>query len=196
MKTYISREEFRLSAITRVCLPLDPGQVETLTIGTPVRLFGSLYTARDAAHKRLIQALRNGEDLPLSLKSELLYYVGPCPARPGRVIGSAGPTTSGRVDSYTPQLLAEGLKGMMGKGDRAPEVVESIKKHKAVYFAALGGAGATLAAKIKKAEVIAYPDLGPEAIYRLEVEDFPAVVAIDAFGNNLYQEGRRKYTKG
>lgn len=184
-----------MSAITEVYLPLDPQQVERLTAGTPVRLYGRLYTARDAAHKRLIQCLAKGEGLPLPLKNELLYYVGPCPARPGRVIGSAGPTTSGRVDSYTPRLLAEGLRGMMGKGDRTPEVVESIRKHKAVYFAALGGAGAILAAKIKKAEVMAYPDLGPEAIYRLEVEDFPAVVAIDAFGNNLYREGREKYIK-
>lgn len=184
-----------MSAITKVCLPLDPQQVETLTAGTPVRLYGSLYTARDAAHKRLIQCLAKGEGLPLSLKNELFYYTGPCPARPGRVIGSAGPTTSGRVDSYTPRLLAEGLRGMMGKGDRAPEVVESMRKYKAVYFAALGGAGAILAAKIKKAEVFAYPELGPEAIYRLEVEDFPAVVAIDAFGNNLYREGREKYIK-
>ena len=125
-----------MSVITKVCLPLDPQQAETLTAGTPVRLYGSLYTARDAAHKRLVQCLAKGEDLPLSLKNELLYYVGPCPARPGRVIGSAGPTTSGRVDSYTPRLLAEGLRGMMGKGDRAPEVVESMKKYKAVYFTA------------------------------------------------------------
>lgn len=184
-----------MAVLTKVRLPLNPEQTAKLTMGVPVRLYGSLYTARDAAHKRLIAALQEGRDLPISLENELIYYVGPCPAKPGQVIGSAGPTTSGRVDAYTPLLLAKGLKGMMGKGDRSPQVVAGIKRYKAVYFAALGGAGAALAAKIKKAEIIAYPDLGAEAIYRLEVEDFPAIVAIDGLGNNLYQEGKKNYEK-
>lgn len=177
----------------RVDLPLDPGIVSELKTGTPVRLYGALYTARDAAHKRMILALSHGEELPVPLENETIYYVGPCPAKPGKVIGSAGPTTSGRVDPYTPLLLSRGLKGMIGKGNRSPDVIAAIKEYGAVYFAALGGAGAALAGKIRSSEIVAYPDLGPEAIYRLEVYDFPVVVAIDSSGENLYEEGRKRY---
>jgi fumarate hydratase subunit beta len=167
--------------------------VSRLKAGDRVLISGTIYTARDSAHQRLIQTIVNNEEMPLSLKGQIIYYVGPCPAKPGQVIGSAGPTTSGRVDVYTPLLLDKGLKGMIGKGNRSQEVVSSIQRNKAVYFAATGGIGALLAKTIKSAQVIAYEDLGPEAIYCLEVEDFPVIVAIDCRGNNLYEEGKRKY---
>jgi fumarate hydratase subunit beta len=154
-----------------------------------------VYTARDAAHQRLVQALEKGEKLPFDLKGQTLYYMGPSPAPPGRVIGSAGPTTSRRLDAYTPQLIAAGVRAMIGKGNRPPEVREAIKKHKAVYFVTLGGAGALLARSIKKAEVIAYEELGAEAIMRLEVEDFPAIVANDIYGGDLFEQEKAKYQK-
>jgi fumarate hydratase subunit beta len=164
-----------------------------LEAGDRVLISGIIYTGRDAAHKRLAEMMEKGEELPLDLRGQVIYYVGPCPAKPGKVIGSAGPTTSGRMDSYTPLLLDNGLKGMIGKGIRSEEVIRSIVKNRAVYFAAIGGAGALLAQAIKEAEVVAFEDLGPEAVYRLRVKDFPAVVVIDKQGNNLYNTGKEKY---
>lgn len=177
----------------RIFSPLDEETVEKLKSGDRVLLSGTMYTARDAAHLRLREMFVNEGRLPISLKGQIIYYVGPCPAKPGTVIGSAGPTTSSRVDDFTPLLLEQGLKGMIGKGDRSQEVIDAMQKNKAVYFAAVGGVGALLAKFIKKAEIIAYEELGPEAIYRLEVEDFPVLVAIDSKGNNLYQQGKEKY---
>ncbi|HOP75373.1 MAG TPA: Fe-S-containing hydro-lyase [Bacillota bacterium] len=179
----------------RIKLPLSEEDILELRAGEAVLLSGELLSGRDAAHKRLITALNAGEPLPVNLAGETIYYVGPCPTPPGKVIGSAGPTTSGRMDHYTPKLLEIGLRGMIGKGQRSPEVIEAMIKYQAVYFAALGGAGALIARSIKKAEVIAYPDLGPEAIHRLTVEDFPVIVAIDAYGNDLYQRGRAEYAQ-
>jgi len=175
--------------------PLREEDVRRLKMGDKVLITGTIYTGRDAAHKRMYEALARGEELPIDLRGEIIYYVGPCPAKPGEVIGSAGPTTSGRMDPYAPALLRYGLKGMIGKGLRNKAVIEAMKEYGAVYFVAVGGAGALLAERIKKAEVVAYPDLGTEAIYRLEVEDFPVIVAIDAQGNDLYFEGRKKYQK-
>ncbi len=164
-----------------------------LKAGESVLLSGTLYTARDAAHKRMVDALERGEKLPFDIKGQTLYYTGPSPAPPGRVIGSAGPTTSSRMDEFTPRLLAAGLKGMIGKGPRSPEVREAIKKYRAVYFAAVGGAGALLSKAIVSAEVVAYEDLGPEAVLRLEVKDFPATVINDISGRDLYEEGRQEF---
>lgn len=173
-------------------LPLKDADIADLKAGEQVFLSGIIYTGRDAAHKRMTETLDKGEKLPIDISGQVIYYVGPTPARPGQVIGSAGPTTSSRMDVYTPRLLEAGLKGMIGKGKRSPEVKEAIKKHKAIYFAAAGGAGAILSKKIRKAEVVAYADLGPEAIYRLEVEDFPVIVINDIFGNDLYEEAEKK----
>ncbi|MCK9365445.1 MAG: Fe-S-containing hydro-lyase, partial [Syntrophales bacterium] len=156
---------------------------------------GIIYTGRDAAHKRMIELVNAGKELPIDVKGQIIYYVGPTPARPGNPIGSAGPTTSYRMDAYAPKMMELGLKGMIGKGNRAPEVVEAMRKYKAVYFGATGGAGAVLSRSIKKAEVVAYDDLGPEAIHRLEVEDFPVVVINDIRGNDLYVEGAKRYRK-
>lgn len=178
-----------------VTTPLDSETVKSLNAGDRVLLSGVIYTARDAAHKRLIQMLEAGGELPFSLEGQVIYYVGPCPAKPGQVIGSAGPTTSGRMDAYAPALLDRGLKGMIGKGLRKQEVIESIIRNNAVYFAAIGGAGALLAESITCAEIIAFPELGAEAVYKLHVEDFPATVVIDSKGNNLYISGRQKYRK-
>ena len=175
--------------------PVDAKTVEKLTVGTKVLLSGVIYAARDAAHKRLIQALEEGEKLPFDPKGQTIYYMGPSPAKPGQVIGSAGPTTSSRMDAYTPRLLAAGLRAMIGKGARSPEVREAIKKYKAVYFATFGGAGALLHKSIKRAEVVAYEELGPEAILRLEVEDFPAIVANDIYGADLFEQGKAKYQR-
>lgn len=179
----------------KVITPLTQDVVMSLRAGDEVRISGVIYGARDAAHKRLVDMLSRGEPLPMDLQGQVIYYVGPCPPKPGQVIGSAGPTTSGRMDPYTPTLIEHGLKGMIGKGLRRPQVVEAMKKYGAVYFIAVGGAGALLAKRIKKAEVLAFPELGPEAIYRLEVEDFPVVVGIDAFGGDLYAEGVRQYRR-
>jgi len=175
--------------------PLTDEVISNLQIGDRVMLNGIIYTGRDAAHKRLVEMIHRGEELPIDLKGQIIYYVGPCPAKPGKVIGSAGPTTSGRMDAYAGILLDQGLKGMIGKGLRNNEVIESMKKNHAVYFASIGGAGALLAEAVKEAEVIAFPDLGPEAIYRLRVEDFPATVVIDCKGNDLYKEGKEKYKR-
>jgi len=166
-----------------------------LTVGTSVLISGVVYTARDAAHHRLIQALDKGDRLPFDPKGQTLYYMGPSPAKPGQVIGSAGPTTSGRMDIHTPRLIAAGIKAMIGKGSRSPAVREAIKKYKAVYFVTIGGAGALLAKSIKQAEVVAYEDLGTEAILRLNVENFPAIVANDIYGGDLFEQGKIKYRR-
>lgn len=171
----------------RIQLPLTKEVIQTLRIGEKVYLNGPMVTGRDAAHRRLVEALDRGEALPVSLDKVTIFYVGPSPARPGQIIGSAGPTTSYRMDDYTPRLLEEGLLGMIGKGRRSSAVRQAIKAHGAVYFAALGGAGALAAQAIVSAKVIAYPDLGPEAIHALEVKDFPVVVAVDATGASVYE---------
>ena len=167
--------------------PLTTEQVETLSAGDMVYITGTVYSARDAAHLRIYEAMMAGKDIPISLKGSILYYLGPTPERDGQVIGSAGPTTSSRMDKYTPLLLDNGLKGMIGKGKRSKEVTDSMKKNKAVYFAAVGGAGALLSKKIKASKVIAYDDLGTEAIRELYFEDFPVIVAIDSKGRDLYE---------
>ena len=177
----------------RIKAPLEASDVKKLRAGDRVLVSGVVYTARDAAHKRLVEALEAGQKLPFDLEGQIIYYVGPCPAKPGQALGSCGPTTSGRMDPYTPTLIARGLRGMIGKGSRVPAVVEAMRKHGAVYLAAIGGAGALAAKTVKKAEMVAYEDLGPEAIRRLEVEDFPAIVCIDAQGNDLYEAGQAKY---
>ncbi|MDI3340849.1 MAG: Fe-S-containing hydro-lyase [Sphaerobacter sp.] len=176
-----------------ITAPLDAATAARLRAGDAVLISGTLLTARDAAHQRLAAALASGEPLPVDLRDQVIYYVGPAPARPGAVIGSAGPTTSGRMDPYTPALLAAGLRGMIGKGHRSPEVRAAIVQHGAVYFAAVGGAGALLARRITAAEVVAYPDLGPEAIYRLTVVDFPAIVVNDCHGGDLYADAPSRY---
>lgn len=177
----------------KITTPLSTEIVKSLKSGDRVFLSGKIYTARDAAHKRLIELLGKGEKLPFDIKGQVIYYVGPTPAKPGYVIGSAGPTTSYRMDAYTPQLLSIGLKGMIGKGMRSDEVKEAIKKCKAVYFAAIGGLGALLSKRIKSVKVIAYDDLGPEAIREIEVEDFPLIVINDCKGNDLYIKGVEKF---
>ena len=167
--------------------PIDNEIVNSLKAGDCVYITGTIYTARDAAHKRMYEAIKNGENIPFELKNNIIYYLGPSPAREGQVIGSAGPTTSSRMDKYTPLLLEHGLKGMIGKGKRSDNVIESMYKNNAVYFAAIGGAGVLLSKCIKKAEVIAYDDLGTEAIRKLEVENLPAIVVIDNKKNNMYE---------
>ncbi|MBO7730652.1 MAG: Fe-S-containing hydro-lyase [Lachnospiraceae bacterium] len=170
-----------------ITTPLTEDVAKTLSAGDIVSITGVIYSARDAAHKRMTETLAAGGTLPFPIQDAVIYYLGPSPAREGQVIGSAGPTTSGRMDAYTPQLLEKGLRGMIGKGKRSAEVIEAMKKTKAVYFAAVGGAGALLSKHITKCEVIAYDDLGTEAIHKLYVEDFPAIVVIDCEGNNLYE---------
>ena len=177
----------------RITAPLSREDTRKLKSGDSCLISGVIYTARDAAHKRLCELADKGQALPLDIKDAIIYYVGPTPAKEGQAIGSAGPTTSYRMDAYSPTLIALGQTGMIGKGKRGAEVVDAMKEHGAVYFGAIGGAGALLSKCIKKAEVIAYDDLGAEAIRRLEVEDFPVVVIIDSEGNNLYQKGREDY---
>jgi len=179
----------------KITPPLTDADVERLRVGDKVLITGVLYTARDAAHKRLIELLDNGERLPFDIKGQLIYYVGPTPARPGQVIGSAGPTTSGRMDPYTPKLLELGLKGTIGKGQRSKEVIGAMKRYKAVYLAAVGGAAALIAKTIKKVELVAYEELGAEAIRRIEVVDFPAIVANDTYGNDLFEMGVERYKR-
>jgi fumarate hydratase subunit beta len=176
-------------------VPAKAEELKELRSGDYVYITGTIYTARDAAHKRLYEALNNGEDIPIDLKDNFIYYLGPTPARPGEVIGSAGPTTSSRMDKYTPLLLEKGLKGMIGKGKRSKEVIDSIVKYDAVYFAAIGGAGALLSKCIKSAEVIAYDDLGTEAIRKLYVEDLPVIVIVDSEGNNQYETAVEDFKK-
>jgi fumarate hydratase subunit beta len=168
-----------------ITTPLDDKTIEGLKSGDRVSISGVVYTARDTAHKRMVEALKRGKKLPFDIVGQIIYYMGPSPAKPGHVIGSAGPTTSGRMDVYTPELLAAGLKGMIGKGNRSELARQAMKQYHAVYFAATGGAGALIAGSIKKAEVIAYDDLGAEAVMRLEVEDFPAVVINDIYSGDL-----------
>jgi fumarate hydratase subunit beta len=178
----------------KITLPLTDKTLQDLKAGDNLLLSGVLYVARDAAHKRMVEALDRGEPLPFDIRGQTLYYMGPSPAPPGQVIGSAGPTTSARMDSYIPRLLEAGLKGMIGKGVRSKEVRDAMKKRKAVYLAAVGGAGALISKSIIKAEVIAYADLGPEAVLKLEVKDFPATVINDIYGGDLYVEGKKKYS--
>jgi fumarate hydratase subunit beta len=175
--------------------PLTEEDVRKLVAGDKVSLSGTVYTARDAAHKRLVELLEQGKELPMSLEGQIIYYVGPAPTPPGKAIGSAGPTTSYRMDPYTPALIENGLRGMIGKGERSEKVVDAMKEHGAVYFAATGGAAALISKRITGAEVIAYEDLGAEAIRELTVENFPVIVAQDASGGNIYTEGQKKYRK-
>jgi fumarate hydratase subunit beta len=177
----------------RITTPVSDELIEKLRTGDRVYITGSLYTGRDSAHKKLIDLVKEGKELPIDVKGQFIYYVGPTPARPGNPIGSAGPTTSYRMDSYAPTLHKLGLKGTIGKGARNEEVKESLKKYKGVYLAAVGGAGALISKSIVKAEVIAYPELGPEAIRRVEVKDFPCIVINDMYGGDLYQEGKKQY---
>lgn len=177
----------------KLTTPLTDEMVENLRIGQRVMLNGLLYTGRDAAHKKLVELLDQGKELPVELKGQVIYYVGPSPAKPGAIIGSCGPTTSGRMDAYAPRLLALGLKAMIGKGKRTPDVIKAIKQHKSVYFAAVGGAAALISKCVKSCRVIAYPELGPEAIHELVVEDFPVIVVNDAIGGDLYDEGSKIY---
>jgi len=182
--------------VKKIMLPLTDETLEGLKAGDNILLTGTMYVGRDAAHKRMVEALEQGKPLPFDIKGQTIYFMGPSPARPGQPIGSAGPTTSGRMDSYSPRLIAEGLKGMIGKGMRSQEVKDAMKKYKAVYLAAIGGAGALISKTIKKSEVIAYEELGAEAVRRLEVEDFPATVVNDIYGGDLYQEGKARYRIG
>jgi fumarate hydratase subunit beta len=177
----------------RITTPLDQEQAIRLKAGDAVLISGTIYTARDAAHKRMIETLDKGEELPFDVKDAIIYYVGPSPARPGYAIGSSGPTTSGRMDAYAPRLLDMGLRGMVGKGERNEAVIEAIMRNKAIYFAAIGGAAALIADCIKTSEIVAYEDLGTEAIQKLEVVDMPAIVVIDATGANYYEIGREVY---
>jgi len=184
-----------MSKTVRLIPPLTDQLIKSLVMGDQVLVNGIIYTARDAAHKRLMDLLDAGQELPVDFQGQILYYVGPSPARPGRVIGAAGPTTSTRMDVYTPTMLKLGLKAMIGKGKRGPEVIRALEEYTAVYLGATGGAGALISKCIKAAEVVAFPDLGPEAIHRLEVEDFPAVVINDCHGGDLYELGRREYAR-
>jgi fumarate hydratase subunit beta len=182
-----------ISMAKKITLPLNDEVLKDLRAGDSILLTGVIYTARDAAHKRMLETLEQGKTVPFDIKGATIYYMGPTPARPGRVIGSAGPTTSGRMDAYAPRLIAEGLKGMIGKGSRSKAVKDAMMKYKAVYLGAIGGAGALLSGSIRKAEVIAYEELDTEALRRLEVEDFPVTVINDIHGGDLYEQGKARY---
>ncbi|MBA7481563.1 Fumarate hydratase class I, anaerobic [subsurface metagenome] len=177
----------------KVTLPLTDETLKDLKAGDNILLTGVIYVGRDAAHKRIVEALDQGKPLPFDIKGQTIYFMGPSPAKPGQPIGAAGPTTSGRMDAYSPRVIAEGLKGMIGKGMRSPAVKDAMKEYKAVYLTAIGGAGALIAKSIKKSEVVAYEELGAEAIRRLEVADFPVTVVNDIYGGDLYQEGKARY---
>jgi len=177
----------------KITTPLTDDVIEQLHAGDAVEITGTIYVGRDSAHKRMVAALDAGEELPFAPQGQIIYYMGPSPARPGRPIGSAGPTTSYRMDPFAPRMLEQGLKGMIGKGNRGHEVREAMKKHKAVYFAAIGGAAALIADSIREAEVIAYEDLGAEALRKLRVENFPAIVVNDIYGGDAYEQGKAKY---
>ena len=181
--------------VKKISLPLSDEVIKGLKAGDNVMLTGMMYVARDVAHKRLVESLDRGEPLPFDIKGQTIYYMGPTPAKPDQVIGSAGPTTSGRMDVYSPRLMAVGLKGMIGKGMRSPAVKAAIRQYGAVYMAAIGGTGALISKTIKKSEVVAYAELGAEAVLRIEVEDFPATVINDIYGGDLYEEGQTKYRK-
>ena len=187
------KSEEWISETRHIHLPLDDETVKSLHAGGRVMLTGTVYTGRDEAHLYLKRMIDSGEELPFDLRGAVIYYTGPCPAKPGEVIGSAGPTTGGRMDAYAPMLMDLGLKGMIGKGKRNDAVKESMMKNTCCYFAAIGGAGALISDSIKKAEVIAFPELGAEAVYRLEVVDFPCTVVLDCYGNDLYLIGQEKY---
>jgi fumarate hydratase subunit beta len=190
----MNNNEYKPNNLPKIVkLPLTAKVIAGLRTGDSVRLSGVMYTARDAAHKRMVEALEKGLPLPFEVKGQTIYYMGPAPAKPGRIIGSAGPTTSYRMDIYAPRLMEAGLKGMIGKGQRSQPVLDAIKMNKAVYFAAIGGIGALMSKRIIKAEVIAYADLGTEAIRKLEVEDFPVTVINDIYGGDLYQRGKARY---
>lgn len=179
----------------RLTLPLSDSDIKDLKAGETVLLSGTMLTGRDAAHKRLYELVENGEKLPIDIKGELIYYVGPAPAKPGFAVGPAGPTSSYRMDKYAPTLLDLGLKGMIGKGARNQDVIDAIVRNGCVYFACVGGAAALIAKSIKKEEILCYEDLGTEAIRRYTVEDFPCIVAIDSYGNNAYTEGQKDYCR-
>jgi fumarate hydratase subunit beta len=179
----------------KLTTPLKDSDIANLHAGDNVIITGYIYTGRDAAHKKMVDLLEQGEKLPFDPKGQIIYFVGPTPAKPGQVIGSAGPTTSGRMNKYSPVMLANGLKGMIGKGEMGTEVAEALKKHKGVYFVATGGAAALIAKRITESELVAYEELGPEAIRRLKVVDFPVVVAQDCHGGNIYVEGVKKYQR-
>ncbi len=179
----------------RITTPLTEEDSRKLRAGQSVLISGTIIAARDAAHKAMTEALARGEELPVDWHNQIVYYLGPTPAKPGNPIGSCGPTTSGRMDAYTPTMLEQGIKGMIGKGSRAPEVIESMKKNGVTYFAAVGGAAALISKSVKAYEVLAYPELGPEAVAKLTVEDFPAIVVIDSEGNNFYEMGQAPYRK-
>jgi len=179
----------------RIVPPLTDEIVAGLHAGDRVTISGVVYVGRDAAHERMVEALEKGQSLPFDPRGQIIYYMGPSPTRPGKASGSAGPTTAGRMDPYTPALLTAGLKGMIGKGSRGPAVRDALKQHKAVYFAALGGVAAVAAKSIKSSRVIAYEDLGPEAVLRLEVENLPAIVVNDMYGGDAYEAGKAKYKK-
>lgn len=179
----------------RLTTPLSDEAIKKMKAGDKVYLSGTLYTARDAAHKRLVELVEKSEPLPIDVKGQIIYYVGPAPAKPGQAIGSAGPTTSYRMDPYAPTLIEQGLKGMIGKGPRGESVVDAMKKHYAVYLAATGGAAALIAKSVTKSEVVAYEDLGAEAIRKLEVKDMPLIVAQDCHGGNLFEEGVKEYSR-
>ena len=184
-----------MAEIKKITAPFDKEVAKSLKAGENVLISGTILAARDAAHKALTEALARGEKLPVDLSGETIYYLGPTPAKPGNAIGSAGPTTSGRMDKYTPTIIEQGISGMIGKGYRSKEVVDAMVKNGVVYMVAVGGAAALISKRIKKYEVLAYPELGPEAVARLTVEDFPAIVAIDAQGNNYYDVGQAPYKK-
>ncbi len=184
-----------MSGTIRLHTPLKEGELISLRAGDKVLLGGLIYTGRDAAHKRLLRLLEKGKDLPFDVKGQVIYYVGPSPAKPGTPIGSCGPTTSYRMDPYAPILMKIGLKGMIGKGPRGKEVVEAMKRYKAVYFAAVGGVAALIARSVRSSRIVAYADLGTEAVRVLEVKDFPVIVANDVLGNDLYEEGIKKYRR-
>lgn len=179
----------------RITTPLTEEDSRKLRAGQSVLISGTIIAARDAAHKAMTEALARGEELPVDWHNQIVYYLGPTPAKPGNPIGSCGPTTSGRMDAYTPTMLDQGIKGMIGKGSRSPEVIESMKKNGVTYFAAVGGAAALISKSVKAYEVLAYPELGPEAVAKLTVEDFPAIVVIDSEGNNFYEMGQAPYRK-
>lgn len=182
-----------MTTIKNLTTPLTFEQVKDLKAGDQVTITGVIYSARDAAHKNMVDALKEENPLPIDIKDQVIYYAGPSPAKPGKVIGSCGPTTSGRMDAYSPTMMEQGLRGMIGKGPRSKDVIESMKQNGAVYFAAIGGAAALIADTIKKVDIVAYPDLGPEAIRRMEVASYPCIVAIDCEGNDLYEIGVKQY---
>lgn len=195
LETLITNIHIKGEQMKKISTPLTKETIQGLKAGDQILLSGTLLTARDAAHKKMVECIEKGEPLPFEIKGQIIYYTGPCPPKPEMVIGSSGPTTSGRMDKYTPRLLDIGLAGMIGKGDRNSEVIESMKKNRSIYFGAVGGAGALIAKCIASQKVIAWPELGTEAVREIDVIDFPLIVLIDSKGNNLYKTGRKQYRK-